>query len=595
VSLPAIGARFAARYQIDALIGEGGFGAVYAATDTSLGRAVAIKVLARTDDDPTTLARFLQEARAAASLPSDHVAIVHEVAVDEGVPYIVMERLRGRDLEVELHERGKFLVEEAVDVVLQAALGVAHAHARDVVHRDLKPRNLFVAEREDGTRVVKLLDFGIAKLGNAQLTESGNVLGTVRYMAPEQLRGARGVNARADQWALGVVLYELLSGEPIIDAESSAELGVKILSEPHVALRARVPVPKELSAVVDRCLAKEPADRFADVGAFAEALAPWAPDGSIAARIRRVLDAASSDAEMRSTASAKRLPAAPLVRGDPQREMLRLYLATAALVLCGGIVGTVWWVGRAPKPPVVVERSPDAMAPDAVPDVAPDAAIDVDAMIEVDAAPPDAEAKLPATTDPRVRELEFFHLTQVCQAFARTAEPPYFIVTQQTCGELAVLGCTEIERRCNKLAVTASEKTRCATFVRDVKLAVCNPQAAADRVVIANPTKYFDRELKKAFAACGVKSVRGTIVGDSEGAACTNIPDAIVRLCDHVADKTALAKVKTVTCTKLDASAPLPSATLRGATLAIETHNQFEDPEGKLQCAIAKAIGVEGC
>jgi serine/threonine-protein kinase len=285
--LPEVSERFANRFELESILGEGGYGAVYAARDEQRDRDVAVKVLLT--DDPIAIARFQQEARVAASLDTEHVAAVHEVGTTEdGVAYIVMERLHGRDLADVLAERHTLPVGEAVGLVLEAMLGLAHAHARGIVHRDLKPRNLFLVERADGTRIVKVLDFGIAKTA-APLTNSGDILGTTRYMAPEQLRDSRAVDTRCDIWALGVVLYELLTGQLIHDARTSPEFGMKVLTEPHVPVRERdASLPEQLDAVIARCLAKEPADRPADLAALAELLRPWDERG-LADRIARIV------------------------------------------------------------------------------------------------------------------------------------------------------------------------------------------------------------------------------------------------------------------------------------------------------------------
>jgi hypothetical protein len=289
---PRPGELFAGRYLVDAELGRGGFGAVYAARDTLLDRPVALKVLTRGARDPETLARFLQEARSAAALASEHVVSVHDIVVgDDGAPFLVMELLRGADLHDELTDHGPMPVATAVDLVLQAALGLAHAHARGIVHRDLKPRNLFLARRADGTRVVKVLDFGMARWASSELTASGAAIGTPRYMAPEQLRSSRAVDARADVWSLGVVLYELVTGAPIVDADTPLQFAAQLLVDPHVPLQVRRPtLPDGLARVVDRCLAKDPAARFGDLAVFAAALAEFANDArALPARIAHVL------------------------------------------------------------------------------------------------------------------------------------------------------------------------------------------------------------------------------------------------------------------------------------------------------------------
>ncbi len=280
--LPRPGEVIAAKYRIESVIGTGGMGVVMGATDVTLGRAVAIKFLS-----PHKLARegarerFLREARAAAQIQSEHVVRVYEVGETAlGAPFIVMEHLRGADLSDVLRRRGGLPVEEAVDYVLQTCAALGEAHARGIVHRDLKPQNLFLTQRPDGSPCVKVLDFGISKAADdtaQNLTATDMVMGTPLYMSPEQVRSLKNVDARADVWALGAILFELLTASTVFDAPSLSALCAMIATDPPVPLRARRPhAPPELEAVILRCLHKDPAGRFQNVGALAAALAPFA-------------------------------------------------------------------------------------------------------------------------------------------------------------------------------------------------------------------------------------------------------------------------------------------------------------------------------
>ncbi len=295
--LPRPGDVICGKYRIDSVVGTGGMGVVMGAADTSLGRPVAIKFLspARVTREGA-IQRFLREARAAASIQSEHVVRVFEVStLPEGTPFIVMEYLRGVDLAQLLTQRGALPIDEACDYVLQSCEALGEAHGRGIVHRDLKPQNLFLSQRPDGSPCMKVLDFGISKAIDdvaPNLTSTDTVMGTPLYMSPEQVRSLKNVDARADIWALGSILFELLTTSPIYQAPSASALCAMIAMDPPTPLRARRPqAPPELEAVILRCLHKDPMGRFQDVAALADALAPFASDrGRLSAtRISRVV------------------------------------------------------------------------------------------------------------------------------------------------------------------------------------------------------------------------------------------------------------------------------------------------------------------
>jgi serine/threonine-protein kinase len=272
------------KYEIERILGQGAMGVVAQAHHRGLARRVAMKFLsAPLSADTAARARFLREARAMAQLEGPHVVRVLDVT-DGPTPYLVMELLHGRDLGARLREHGALPVAEAVELVLQACEALAEAHARGVVHRDLKPTNLFVVDRADGAPFVKVLDFGIAKAaatdGDAghELTRSGTLLGSPRYMSPEQVQSPRDVDARTDVWSLGAVLWELCAGRPAFDAASLADLFARIASDPAPRLdRVRPEVPEAVALAVAGCLVKDRAHRTPSVAALAEALAPAAP------------------------------------------------------------------------------------------------------------------------------------------------------------------------------------------------------------------------------------------------------------------------------------------------------------------------------
>jgi serine/threonine-protein kinase len=325
-SIPDVGDLLAGKYRIERMIGEGAMGTVFAATDEALGRRVAVKTMwQRHADSPDLVARFVNEARAAARIESEHVARIFDVGrTARGSPFIVLELLNGEDLARTLASRWPLPVSESTGWILQALEATAEAHSLGIVHRDLKPGNLFLARRRDGTSIIKLLDFGISKdqgvprLGPA-ITVTAAMVGSPAYMAPEQLRDARTVDARADIWALGVVLYELVTGALPFNASNMADLCVAILERSPTSVRShRRDAPPELDDVIRRCLEREPDSRFPDVAALASALVPFGPPGSDAAaeRVRTILRAplrASTHDEASKRSRKRRIRALAMV------------------------------------------------------------------------------------------------------------------------------------------------------------------------------------------------------------------------------------------------------------------------------------------
>jgi serine/threonine-protein kinase len=284
------------KYRILRLIGDGGMGSVYEARHEQLGVPVALKFL-RADiaERPGLAARFLQEARVSATLNSPHVAHVTDVdTAANGSPYLVMELLSGESLQSLLDRRGKLSRDEALDFALQILVGLDTAHARGVVHRDLKPDNVFVTPSAGGP-LLKLIDFGIAKLRESsefkkELTSAGVVMGTPEYMAPEQLYAAHEVDARADIYSLGVMLFEMLAGTRPADGDDVERIVGRVLTGEVKRLGALLPeLPPGLIAAVEKAMHPNRDERFESADAFRLALTPYAGVLSRAGELARVM------------------------------------------------------------------------------------------------------------------------------------------------------------------------------------------------------------------------------------------------------------------------------------------------------------------
>ncbi len=287
------------KYRVDRVIGVGGMGVVVAATHVHLNTQVALKfLLPETLSDSKIVERFVREARAAVQIQSEHVARVSDVGtLPGGAPYMVMEYLEGQDLADTLTKNGAIPVVQAVSYILQACEAVAEAHSLGIVHRDLKPANLFLVRRQRREPIVKVLDFGISKTNDPaslNLTKTASLMGSPYYMSPEQMKSARDVDARSDIWALGVILFELVTGVPPFQGETITELVVSVTQGHVPAIHdLRPEVPAGVVALISRCLQREPKNRYADVGELAKALVPFGPPRSDVSleRILRILGA----------------------------------------------------------------------------------------------------------------------------------------------------------------------------------------------------------------------------------------------------------------------------------------------------------------
>ncbi|GGM57769.1 hypothetical protein GCM10012275_31230 [Longimycelium tulufanense] len=326
------------RYRLDSTLGRGGMGTVWRAFDEHLRRPVAIKLLDDSPDDPSVRTRFLREAQAAARLSHRNVVSVHDSGEDNGRPFLVMELLEGDSLSNELARRGPLPIDEVRDVAVQATAGLSAAWALGIVHRDVKPGNLF--RTVDGT--VKVLDFGIARIADdaaTRLTQDGTVLGTVNYLAPEQARG-RATDARTDLYSLGCVLYELLCGRPPFTGGIAEVMYAHVNTPPDAPSTLRPDVPEDLAQLVLALLAKSP-DQRPDPDAFQAALSAGAGDGTLPLSALPQPPAATvSYATTPPTLTAPAHPPTAVLTAaePPPRSRRALLIAGPAVVLVGALL-----------------------------------------------------------------------------------------------------------------------------------------------------------------------------------------------------------------------------------------------------------------
>ncbi|HWZ89167.1 MAG TPA: serine/threonine-protein kinase, partial [Polyangiaceae bacterium] len=340
------------KYRIERVLGVGGMGVVVAATHVQLEERVAIKfLLPEALGHGEAVARFVREARAAVKIKSEHVARVSDVGtLENGAPYIIMEYLEGSDLAGLVQARGPLPIEEAIEALLQACEAIAEAHSLGIVHRDLKPANLFVIRRADGTPSVKVLDFGISKLtgppgsgSDMSMTKTSAIMGSPLYMSPEQMASSRDVDARTDIWALGVILFEILTGRIPFEADSMPQLCAMILQSPTPPLRRfRPDAPEGLERVIFHCLEKNRAQRYATIADLAAALLPFASrraKNSIE-RISRVIQGANYSGELLAEASppSQAVPAASVGGTNTNWSQTTQKRGKGAVFLVGGLL-----------------------------------------------------------------------------------------------------------------------------------------------------------------------------------------------------------------------------------------------------------------
>ncbi len=270
-----VGQLVAGTYRIVSHIGSGGSGHVFAAEHVRLGKLFALKLLRNDRDSGRRAAqRFRREAKAIARLSSEHVVSVVDCGeLEDHTPYLVMELLAGEDLRSLLNREGPLPMRRAVQIAIEACRGLAAVHEAGLVHRDLKPENLFIARRSGGEDWCKVLDFGVAKMDASLSTTRGAIIGTVRYMAPEQLSDAESVGPATDVYALGAVLFECLTGSPLVDGSAVQEVMYCIMNVEPRPLRDLVPtLPGAVADIVERCVAKPVDERPASAAELARLL-----------------------------------------------------------------------------------------------------------------------------------------------------------------------------------------------------------------------------------------------------------------------------------------------------------------------------------
>ena len=347
----------AGKYRVERTLGEGGMGVVLLATHLTLGKPRAIKLLrAEVAASADACRRFLWEAQAASDLESEHVARVFDVdQLPGGQPYIVMEHLVGRDLAAILAAHGPIPAAEAALYARQACEALAEAHAHGIVHRDIKPQNLFLTRRLDGSPSIKVLDFGIAKAltptpDRPGITAEGAFLGTLQYTSPEQMTCARDVDARTDLWALGVVMYELVTGRVPFDSKSALQMFALVTEAAVPPPSDFTELPPGFEEVLLRCLAKDRAERPASADALRAMLDPFARAGASAVDRLAPLGSTPSRAPPppRTTVASSAFavdeaPSVPIASA-PSFTRPRVNRGQAAMLL--GVVVTVAWLAR---------------------------------------------------------------------------------------------------------------------------------------------------------------------------------------------------------------------------------------------------------
>jgi len=380
------------KYTLIKLIGRGGMGAVYEARHAQTNKRVAVKLLLSPEfaANESLVRRFYREARASSAIESEHIVQVFDSGSDPstGFPYMVMEYLTGEDLEHTVNRVGPIDPEAAARIILQALTGLAKAHQQGIIHRDIKPANIYLCIRDTGGLVVKILDFGIAKIRSGlgaqssgplnALTHTGSMLGTPLYMSPEHARGASKVDARSDVWSMGVVLYNLLTASHPFDGITAlGELLMAIMNDDIAPIQSVAPwVPPELAEIVHTAMTRDVATRYADAGAMRDALAKYVGGSPmVTLEMLHPLDAAQrakvaskvliADERLRasSASGASGALASSVVVAAPSAKRSGLLIplaAVSALALAAG-GAAIWKLGARSQPaPAGVVQEPSA-------------------------------------------------------------------------------------------------------------------------------------------------------------------------------------------------------------------------------------------
>jgi serine/threonine-protein kinase len=397
------------KYRIDQVLGRGAMGVVVSATHLRLNERVAVKFLhtrstqngSKGADDFQS--RFEREARVSARLRNEHITRVVDAGLwRDRVPFMVMEYLNGTDLREILKKSAPLPIDLALDYAVQVCEGIAEAHANGVVHRDLKPPNLFITRRPDGSDLVKILDFGISKWTTrdaevTDLTETGVVLGSPKYMAPEQLFGAANVDSRADVWSIGAIVYEMLAGRAAFDFTTFSRICAELSTDrmPPSLSEQRPEIPKALDAAVMRCFVRSPAARHQDVSDLAGALldaveaplaastrhriastlgrrdGPESHPGAVGPLSGSALITTGSLSSKRMTAAktvSSPVPAAPKGRGVPVIVMLVGLVSLLALLAGAWVVARSRVAERRAAPPAAAASVAAPVQPVAAPE-----------------------------------------------------------------------------------------------------------------------------------------------------------------------------------------------------------------------------------
>jgi serine/threonine protein kinase len=397
----ALGQVIANKYQVEGVLGEGGMGIVVSAWHLGLEQRVAIKLLLShmRQTDSSALERFQREARAAARIRSEHVCRVLDTGhLEDGTPFLVMEYLEGADLADELVRRGRFEIAEAVRYVREACLALQQAHQAGVIHRDLKPANLYLVNKQDGGRMIKVLDFGVSKsisttgAPNMSLTKTSALVGSPIYMSPEQLNSSKDVDGRTDIWALGIILYELITGRTPFYGESIPQLVNSVLNtEPDGFAKLGIPAPAGLEQVVRRALTKSRDGRYGSANELYQALAPFATElsGSISGVQSQKPPAPTRSMNVSdgrpSTRPSSQAPTPPSSAPKPANKGLHMGLLVVFLIAAAGVAAVLSRRGNTEQ-----SVEPAAALPAAVPS-APEPAASAPAPMAPQAPQPEAQ------------------------------------------------------------------------------------------------------------------------------------------------------------------------------------------------------------